>query len=118
MGLALCLWAFNGLAVAQATAQAAPAALTGGAAAVPRVLTQPALQSPKALLAATLAVTRAGQRLVAVGERGTVLWSDHCRSIRQRVGQHLRIFDPAYRHLDWLFRGSVGRTIGTRLNWH
>ncbi|UUZ74005.1 YCF48-related protein [Polaromonas sp. P1(28)-8] len=32
--------------------------------------------TPKALGAATLAVTRAGKRLVAVGERGTVLLSD------------------------------------------
>ena len=44
--------------------------------AVPAVLSEPALQSPKALGAATLAVTRAGRRLVAVGERGTVLLSD------------------------------------------
>jgi len=42
----------------------------------PAVLSEPALQSPKALGAATLAVTRAGRRLVAVGERGTVLLSD------------------------------------------
>jgi photosystem II stability/assembly factor-like uncharacterized protein len=46
------------------------------AANIPAVLSQPALQTPKALGAATLAVARAGQRLVAVGERGTVLWSD------------------------------------------
>jgi len=42
----------------------------------PAVLSQAALVTPKALGAATLAVTRAGQRLVAVGERGTVLLSD------------------------------------------
>jgi photosystem II stability/assembly factor-like uncharacterized protein len=42
----------------------------------PAVLTQPALQTPKALGAATLAVAKAGKRLVAVGERGTVLLSD------------------------------------------
>ncbi len=42
----------------------------------PAVLTQAALQTPKALGAATLAVARAGKRLVAVGERGTVLLSD------------------------------------------
>ena len=52
-------------AVAQAAAPAAPAALS-----------EPALVTPKALGAATLAVVRAGERLVAVGERGTVLWSD------------------------------------------
>jgi photosystem II stability/assembly factor-like uncharacterized protein len=46
------------------------------AAAPPAALTEPALVTPKALGAATLAVARAGDRLVAVGERGTVLWSD------------------------------------------
>lgn len=61
----------------------AAAAAAAGAAPVPSVLQQPALQSPKALAAATLAVTRAGQRLVAVGERGTVLLSDD-------AGQHWR----------------------------
>lgn len=39
-------------------------------------LEEPALLTPKALHAATLAVTRAGARLVAVGERGTILLSD------------------------------------------
>lgn len=42
----------------------------------PAALGEPAIVTPKALGAATLAVARAGQRLVAVGERGTVLWSD------------------------------------------
>ena len=42
----------------------------------PRVLTEAALQTPKAQGAAMLGVTRAGSRLVAVGERGTVLLSD------------------------------------------
>jgi photosystem II stability/assembly factor-like uncharacterized protein len=46
------------------------------AAGVPAVLSQPALVTPRALGAAMLAVTRAGNRLVAVGERGTVLLSD------------------------------------------
>ncbi|MDR7307608.1 YCF48-related protein [Rhodoferax saidenbachensis] len=54
----------------------AAAAPLAGAASAPAVLSAPALMSPKALGAATLAVTRAGQRLVAVGERGTVLLSD------------------------------------------
>ena len=45
-------------------------------AAAPAALTEPALVTPKALGAATLAVARAGDRLVAVGERGTVMWSD------------------------------------------
>lgn len=72
--------------------QAALAGLLGGAAAmlpawaasVPAVLSQAALITPKALGAATLAVARAGDRLVAVGERGTVLLSDdHGASWRQ-----------------------------------
>jgi photosystem II stability/assembly factor-like uncharacterized protein len=46
------------------------------AVAAPAALSEPALVTPKALGAATLAVTRAGGRMVAVGERGTVLWSD------------------------------------------
>ena len=40
------------------------------------VLSSPAMQSPLALHAALQAITRAGDRLVAVGERGTVLLSD------------------------------------------
>jgi len=39
-------------------------------------LTQPAVMSPKSQTAAMLAVARAGQRLVAAGERGVVLLSD------------------------------------------
>lgn len=46
------------------------------AAGIPAVLSQAAVATPKALGAAMLAVTRAGERLVAVGERGTVLLSD------------------------------------------
>lgn len=57
------------------------AALQAGAAAaappaVPSALRTPALVTPKALQAGMLAVARAGSRLVAVGERGTVLLSD------------------------------------------
>jgi photosystem II stability/assembly factor-like uncharacterized protein len=59
---------------------AAPAYAGHGSAdtstAVPAVLTEPAQITPKALGAAMLALTRAGDRLVAVGERGTVLLSD------------------------------------------
>ncbi|MYM81872.1 glycosyl hydrolase [Duganella sp. FT50W] len=44
--------------------------------AVPAALTQPALVTPKALHAAMLTVAAAGQRLVAAGERGIVLYSD------------------------------------------
>ena len=54
----------------------AGSALLPAHAATPAVLAQPAVLTPKALGAAMLAVTRAGARLVAVGERGTVLLSD------------------------------------------
>ena len=52
------------------------AGVPAAAAVSPRALSEGALLTPKALAAATLAVTRAGARLVAVGERGTVLLSD------------------------------------------
>ncbi len=52
------------------------AATAAWSANAPAVLSQAALVTPKALGAAMLAVTRAGRRLVAVGERGTVLLSD------------------------------------------
>jgi photosystem II stability/assembly factor-like uncharacterized protein len=42
----------------------------------PAALDEPALQTPKSLGAAMLAVTRAGSRLIAAGERGIVLISD------------------------------------------
>ncbi|MGY4494298.1 WD40/YVTN/BNR-like repeat-containing protein [Pseudomonas sp. TE3610] len=52
-------------------------ALAGQGAQAADVLAQPAVQSAQALHAVLLAVTRAGARLVAVGERGTVLLSDN-----------------------------------------
>lgn len=58
--------------LACAGAMAAPPA----APALPTALRQPAVVTPKALGAGMLAVTRAGRRLVAAGERGIVLWSD------------------------------------------
>jgi photosystem II stability/assembly factor-like uncharacterized protein len=60
------------LALPPAQAQGAAAS----AAAAPAVLSQPALITPKALRAAMLAVASAGKRLVAAGERGTILYSD------------------------------------------
>ncbi|MDR3454189.1 MAG: YCF48-related protein, partial [Rhodoferax sp.] len=70
--VSLCLIVMGSVVVAHsASAVEGPAA-----GATPRVLSEPALQSPKALSAAMLAVTRSGSRLVAVGERGTVLLSD------------------------------------------
>lgn len=70
-------WRAAGVAAALAVACVGTARAAASApVAVPAVLTQPAVVSPKALSAATLAVTRAGARLVAAGERGTVLLSD------------------------------------------
>lgn len=63
------LWGLAGAAVL-------PHTQVWSRAAVPAVLSQPALMTPKALTSTMLAVARAGQRLVAVGARGTVLLSD------------------------------------------
>jgi len=101
LGLALCLWAVSGLAQAQQAPT--PLALT-----VPRVLTQAALQSPKALQAATLAVTRAGQRLVAVGERGTVLWSDNAGQSWQQAQVPVQVTLTAVRFVN----ASTGWAVG------
>src|SRR5450830_215397 len=78
--LSLCLTVLGSVVAAQSSSAAeGPAAQSSAQ----QVLSEPALQSPKALRAATLAVTRAGARLVAVGERGTVLLSDD-------AGEHWR----------------------------
>lgn len=96
-GLCLCLWALGGLAAAQSPAPV-----------VPRVLTQAALQSPKAQLAATLAVTRAGRRLVAVGERGTVLWSDDAGKSWQQAKVPVQVTLTAVRFVDERTGWAVG----------
>lgn len=97
VGLGLCLWALGGLCAAQS----APAA-------VPRVLTQAALQSPKATQAATLAVSRAGRRLVAVGERGTVLWSDDAGQRWQQAKVPVQVTLTAVRFVDARTGWAVG----------
>ncbi|WP_043301085.1 WD40/YVTN/BNR-like repeat-containing protein [Pseudomonas sp. M47T1] len=53
------------------------AGLGAQAASASDVLAQPAVQSPQALHGVLLGIARAGARLVAVGERGTVLLSDN-----------------------------------------
>jgi photosystem II stability/assembly factor-like uncharacterized protein len=72
--VSLCLTVLGSVAAAQISYAVEAPAVAGSAA--QQVLSEPALQSAKALGAATLAVARAGARLVAVGERGTVLLSD------------------------------------------
>jgi len=79
----------TGAAVAAAPAVATPAALA-----------EPALISPKALGAATLAVARAGERLVAAGERGTVLWSDDGGKTWQQARVPVRAGLTALRFVD------------------
>ncbi|KQV48846.1 glycosyl hydrolase [Pelomonas sp. Root1217] len=66
----------------------------------PAALAESALISPKALGAATLAVTRAGDRLVAVGERGTVLWSDDGGKAWQQAQVPVRAGLTALRFVD------------------
>lgn len=67
-------------------AAAGPMASALASPAAPAALGQPALITPKSLGVALLSVTRAGSRLVAVGERGTVLLSDdHGAKWRQAV---------------------------------
>lgn len=67
-----------------AAAAWAVAARAADANVLPAALREPALPTPKARHAAMLAVTRAGERLVAAGERGIVLLSDdHGASWRQ-----------------------------------
>lgn len=91
----------------------------------PAALTQPALLSAKALAAAMLAVTRAGQRLVAVGERGTVLLSDdHGKQWRQAAAVPVQVSLTSVsfvdEHLGWA-SGHMGTLLHTRdggLNWH
>jgi photosystem II stability/assembly factor-like uncharacterized protein len=60
----------------QAVAADGGAPGAAAAAAAPAALSQPALVTPKALGAAMLSVAAAGKRLVAAGERGTILYSD------------------------------------------
>jgi photosystem II stability/assembly factor-like uncharacterized protein len=66
----------------------------------PSVLRQPALQTPRALGAAMLAVTRAGRRLVAAGERGIVLLSDDDGASWQQARVPVQVSLTALRFID------------------
>jgi photosystem II stability/assembly factor-like uncharacterized protein len=81
------------LTVATASGAAAGEATTAA-------LGEPALISPKALGAATLAVARAGARLVAVGERGTVLLSDDHGASWRQAAVPVRVTLTAVRFVD------------------
>lgn len=87
--VSLCLVALASLAAGQAADAAEGPAAAGLAA--QKVLSEAALQSPKALGAATLAVARVGTRLVAVGERGTVLLSDDAGEHWQQASVPVRV---------------------------
>ncbi len=99
-------------AVAGSPATATPSAAGAPAApavpAVPAALTEPALISPKALGASTLAVARAGDRLVAAGERGTVLWSDDGGKTWQQARVPVRAGLTALRFVDARTGWAVG----------
>lgn len=79
-----------------------------GAATVPAVLSEPAVPSAKALGAATLAVTRAGARLVAVGERGTVLLSDDAGATWRQAPVPVQVTLTSVRFIDARTGWAVG----------
>ncbi len=64
------------LLAAMTSLSAAPPALAQQGVAVTDPLLRPALLAPRALRSVMLGVASAGTRIVAVGERGIVLWSD------------------------------------------
>jgi photosystem II stability/assembly factor-like uncharacterized protein len=102
------------LLLALAAAALLPSA--AGAAAGPAVLSEAALQSPRALGAAMLAVTRAGKRLVAAGERGIVLLSDddgaHWRQAQVPVQVSLTALRFVDAHTGWA-AGHLGVILKT-----
>ncbi len=81
-------WAFAGVLMLVATLLLAGASVSAQS---PLVLERPSLPSDKAVSAAMLAVTRAGDRLVAVGERGIVLLSDDNGRNWQQVVTPVRV---------------------------
>jgi photosystem II stability/assembly factor-like uncharacterized protein len=76
------------------------ATAVGVQAAETAALREPALMSAKATGAATLAVARAGTRLVAVGERGTVLLSDDHGASWRQAAVPVRVTLTALRFVD------------------
>jgi photosystem II stability/assembly factor-like uncharacterized protein len=92
----------------------AAAALPAVAAEPPAVLREAAITSPKALGAATLAVARAGQRLVAAGERGTVLLSDDGGASWRQAAVPVQVSLTALRFVDERTGWAAGH-LGTVL---
>jgi photosystem II stability/assembly factor-like uncharacterized protein len=98
-----------GLALLMAAATAAAAGESPSTTMqAPSAAQEPALMSPKALQAATLAVTRAGPRLVAVGERGTVLLSDDNGQHWRQAAVPVRTTLTAVRFVDERLGWAVG----------
>jgi photosystem II stability/assembly factor-like uncharacterized protein len=103
------------LCVAATVAHAAPPR--------PPALDEPSLQTPRALGAAMLAVTRAGARLVAAGERGIVLVSDDGGRQWKQVPTPVQVSLTALRFADdrngWAV-GHMGVVLATNdggLTW-
>jgi len=91
-----------------ATLAALLAAGVQAAGSVPAALGTPALQTPRAQGAATLAVARAGQRLVVAGERGTVLYSDNQGSTWTQARVPVQVSLTALRFVDARTGWAVG----------
>lgn len=121
----------SGLAQAGVARRAALLGLLGMAATrlawsanAPAVLSQAALVTPKALGAATLAVTRAGKRLVAVGERGIVLLSDDHGASWKQAAVPVQATLTSVRFTDektgWAagHMGVILRSIDAGTSWH
>jgi photosystem II stability/assembly factor-like uncharacterized protein len=103
--------------LAMAAAACAAAAHPAGPAAPadpPAVLREAAVASPKALGAATLAVARAGTRLVAAGERGTVLLSDDAGTSWRQAKVPVQVSLTALRFVDARTGWAAGH-LGTIL---
>jgi len=96
------------LAALLLAAASAASAAPGASSAPPAALAEAALASPKALNAAMLAVTHAGPRLVAVGERGTVLLSDDGAKSWRQANVPVQVTLTAVRFVD----DRVGWAVG------
>ena len=96
-------WLLAAAAAVSAQGAAAPLPSTP-----PAALAEPALHSPKALNAAMLAVTHAGPRLVAVGERGTVLLSDDGAKRWRQASVPVQVTLTAVRFIDERRGWAVG----------
>jgi photosystem II stability/assembly factor-like uncharacterized protein len=94
------------------------------AAAAIDLLTLPALQSPKAAKGTLLAIASAGDRLVAAGERGIIVYSDDqgasWKQARVPVSVTLTTLFFASREVGWAagHDGVIVRTTDAGTTWH